>query len=192
MTRSIKFAVLNAALAALLAPAISAAANDGVALPIYPNTHKGGTAREPTNEKAVTQAVIHGDYRIPLHDRLASNRGPLVWGEATQVLRAEGDNREKYPIHLRHACGYDYAERRPDAHHTRTQTLVEWRRKGQFVGSTCARTSDTTSDQTPIGPQVPRNRKSLVPHSFGWWCQPHFSFFGAPPRVRMDLQSAAD
>ena len=62
MTRSIKFAVLNAALAVLLAPAISVAANDGVALPIYPHTHKGGTAREPTNEKAVTQAVIHGDY----------------------------------------------------------------------------------------------------------------------------------
>lgn len=62
MTRLIMFAVLCAALAVLLAPGISVAANDGEALPIYPHTNKGGTAREPTNEKAVAQAVIHGDY----------------------------------------------------------------------------------------------------------------------------------
>jgi hypothetical protein len=61
MTRPITFALLYVALAVLLAPAISVAANDGEALPIYPHTHKGGTAREPTNEKAVAQAVIHGD-----------------------------------------------------------------------------------------------------------------------------------
>ena len=62
MTRLITCAFFLAALAVLLAPAISVAANDGEALPIYPHTHKGGSAREPTNEKAVTQAVIHGDY----------------------------------------------------------------------------------------------------------------------------------
>jgi hypothetical protein len=45
----------------LLTPAISVAANEGESLPIYPHTNKGGTAREPSNEKAVAQAVIHGD-----------------------------------------------------------------------------------------------------------------------------------
>jgi hypothetical protein len=49
------------ALSVLLAPGVSMAANDGEALPIYPHTNKGGTAHEPTNEKAVNQAVIHGD-----------------------------------------------------------------------------------------------------------------------------------
>jgi hypothetical protein len=62
MTRVIATAFFYAALAVLLAPAISVAANDGEALPIYPHTNKGGTAREPTNEKAVTEAVSHGDY----------------------------------------------------------------------------------------------------------------------------------
>ena len=61
MKRLIAFAFLYAALYVLLAPGISMAANDGEALPIYPHTNKGGTAREPTNEKAVAQAVIHGD-----------------------------------------------------------------------------------------------------------------------------------
>jgi hypothetical protein len=60
MIRAIAFALLYAAVAVLLG--ISLAAEDGVALPIYPHTHKGGTAREPTNEKAVTQAVMHGDH----------------------------------------------------------------------------------------------------------------------------------
>lgn len=45
----------------MLAPAISLA-NDGETLPIYPHTNRGGTAREPSNEKAVAQAVMHGDY----------------------------------------------------------------------------------------------------------------------------------
>jgi hypothetical protein len=62
MTRLITSAFLYATLAVLLAPAISVAANDGEALPIYPHTNRGGTAREPTDEKAVTQAVIHGNY----------------------------------------------------------------------------------------------------------------------------------
>jgi hypothetical protein len=61
MTRLLTFAFLCAAFTLVLAPAISVAANDGEALPIYPHTNKGGTAREPTNEKAVAQAVIHGD-----------------------------------------------------------------------------------------------------------------------------------
>ncbi len=61
MSRLITFAFLCAALIMLLAPAISVAANDGEVLPIYPHTNKGGTAREPSNEKAVTEAVIHGD-----------------------------------------------------------------------------------------------------------------------------------
>lgn len=51
MTRLFTFALLCAALILLLAPASSVAANDGEALPIYPHTNKGGTAREPSNEK---------------------------------------------------------------------------------------------------------------------------------------------
>lgn len=62
MMRLNTFAYLCATLTVLLASAISVVANDGEALPIYPYTNKGGTAREPTNESAVAQAVIHGDY----------------------------------------------------------------------------------------------------------------------------------
>jgi hypothetical protein len=60
MTRLITFAFLFVATALILTPAI-AVANDGESLPIYPHSNKGGTAHEPTNEKAVANAVIHGD-----------------------------------------------------------------------------------------------------------------------------------
>ena len=61
MTRLTTFTSLFTALFFLMAPAISLAANDGEALPIYPHTNKGGAAREPSNEKAVAQAIVHGD-----------------------------------------------------------------------------------------------------------------------------------
>jgi hypothetical protein len=62
MMRLNTFAYLCATLTVLLASAISVAANDGEALPIYPHTNRGGAAREPTNQKAVAEAVMHGDY----------------------------------------------------------------------------------------------------------------------------------
>ena len=60
MTRPVIFAVLCTAFAALLM-SVSLSANDGEALPIYPHSHYAGTARQSINEKAVTEAVIHGD-----------------------------------------------------------------------------------------------------------------------------------
>jgi hypothetical protein len=84
MTRPITFVVLYAVLAVLLAPAISVAANDGEALPIYPHTHKGGSAREPTDENAVTQAVMHGSHEslYTTVERLSSwvrSDSPFAW-----------------------------------------------------------------------------------------------------------------
>jgi hypothetical protein len=36
----------------------------GEALPIYPHTNRGGTAREATNEKAVTQGNVTNQIEI--------------------------------------------------------------------------------------------------------------------------------
>ena len=58
LTSSIAF---FAALATFAVPVASLAATNGRALPIYPHTNHGGTAREPVNEKYINQAVIGGD-----------------------------------------------------------------------------------------------------------------------------------
>lgn len=60
MTRPVTFAALVSVIAALLV-SVSLVANDGGALPIYPHSHYDGAAREPINEKAVNQAVVHGN-----------------------------------------------------------------------------------------------------------------------------------
>jgi hypothetical protein len=125
MTRVIAIAFFYAALAVLLAPATSVAANDGEALPIYPHTNKG-RHRSRTDQREGSHPGSHSRrLRTALHDRLGANRGPLVSREATQVVPAERAIRDQYPIHLRHACGYDWAGRRPDTRHTRTQTLIQ-------------------------------------------------------------------
>jgi hypothetical protein len=59
MTRDITLAVLCTALTLILMPG-SLTANDGDSLPIYPHTNKGGTAHEPSNEKAINNAVTQG------------------------------------------------------------------------------------------------------------------------------------
>jgi hypothetical protein len=60
MMRPVTFSIVCTAFAVLLM-SVPLPANDGEALPIYPNTHYAGAARQPVNEKAVTQAVMHGD-----------------------------------------------------------------------------------------------------------------------------------
>jgi hypothetical protein len=45
----------------VLTTAAALPSTNGMALPIYPHTNHGGTAREPINEKYVNQAVINGD-----------------------------------------------------------------------------------------------------------------------------------
>jgi hypothetical protein len=59
MTRQITFAILFTMLAVFLTSG-SLAANDADSLPIYPHTNKGGTAHEPSNEKAISNAIAQG------------------------------------------------------------------------------------------------------------------------------------
>lgn len=124
MTRLTTFASLFTALFVLTAPAISLAANDGEALPIYPHTNKGGAAREPSNEKAVAQAIVHGD-----NASLFTTDAPQAVDHRYQEKLPKSCARNAITAtSIQYTCttrGDDYTQPGPDAHHIGTQTLVE-------------------------------------------------------------------